>query len=213
MINKITGRLTALSQTCASVACGPFEYEVQISEYSRLKLQNELNKEITLYTIDYIDGNPTSGGRLIPRLVGFKAEAERDFYELLCSVDGLGTKKALRAMVRPVAEIASAIEEQNVKFLSGLPGLGGATAERIIAKLRRKVPKFALLVDHTVPGQGKEQSVDCVTEAFNMLVGLGHSETDARRKIDEVLKNSKKKFKDFNELIVAVYDYDKKSKK
>lgn len=211
MISKITGRLVALSQTCATVACGPFEYEVQISEYSRLKFQSELNKEISLHTIDYIDGNPTSGGRMIPRLVGFMAEAERDFYELLCSVDGLGTKKALRAMVRPVAEIASAIEEQNVKFLAALPGFGAATAERVIAKLRRKVPRFALLVDHTLPGQeGEAQSVDCVTEAFSALVGLGHSEADARRKIDDAIKNSKKKFKNVDELIFAVYSQESK---
>ena len=49
-------------------------------------------------------------------------------------------------MVRPVGEVAMAIEEQDAAALSKLPGVGAATAERIIAKLRRKMPKFALLV-------------------------------------------------------------------
>ena len=49
-------------------------------------------------------------------------------------------------MVRPVQDIAEMIEEQDAKGLSSLPGVGGATAERIIAKLRRKMSKFALLV-------------------------------------------------------------------
>ena len=58
----------------------------------------------------------------------------------------MGVKKALRAMVRPVREVATAIEEQDTTCSASLPGVGPATAERIIAKLRRKVPKFALLV-------------------------------------------------------------------
>ena len=68
------------------------------------------------------------------------------FFELFCSVDGVGAKKALRAMVRPVKDVATLIENQDVKGLSGLPGVGPATGERIIAKLRRKMPKFALMV-------------------------------------------------------------------
>ncbi len=84
-------------------------------------------------------------GRMTPRLIGFLSEIEREFFELFCSVDGVGVKKALRAMVRPVKEVATAIEEQDAKTLSSLPGIGPAMAERIIAKLRRKVPKFALM--------------------------------------------------------------------
>ena len=85
-------------------------------------------------------------GRMTPRLIGFLSEVEREFFELFCSVDGVGVKKALRAMVRPVKEVATAIEEQDAKLLSALPGIGPAMSERIIAKLRRKVPKFALMV-------------------------------------------------------------------
>ncbi len=49
-------------------------------------------------------------------------------------------------MTRPVREVAMSIEEQDTKSLSSLPGIGAATAERMIAKLRRKMPKFALIV-------------------------------------------------------------------
>ena len=85
-------------------------------------------------------------GRLIPRLVGFLSPIEREFFDMFCEVDGVGVKKALRAMVRPVQEVATMIEEQDAKGLATLPGIGPATADRIIAKLRRRVPKFALLV-------------------------------------------------------------------
>jgi Holliday junction DNA helicase RuvA len=143
-------------------------------------------------------------GRLTPRLVGFLTEAEREFFELFCSVDGVGVKKALRAMVRPVREVARAIEDQDAKSLAGLPGVGPATAERIIAKLRRKVPKFALMAAREEPATA-EVETDVVSEAFEVLRKLGHGESDARRLVDGVLAQ-KKKFKDVQEVLQAIYD-------
>lgn len=180
----------------------PFEYEVFVTEYSRRQLQGRLNQTIALHTIMYLDGNPMQG-RVVPRLLGFESEVEREFFDLFCSVDGLGSKKAMKAMVRPVREIAAAIEEQNVKFLSGLPGIGAAMAERIVAKLRRKVPKFALMV--TRGDAPNPQTTDVITETFEALLSLGHSEAEARHLIDAVVSNTKKKFKDSGELIQAIY--------
>ena len=206
MIVKITGKLVALYDERAIIEAPPFEYETLISEFTRRQLQSELGHTISLRTIEYLDGNPTQG-RLVPRLIGFLTDVEREFFELFCSVDGVGSKKALRAMVRPVREVAAAIEEQDVKFLSGLPGIGPATAERIVAKLRRKVPKFALMVARPSEGGtgGAEQTLDVVSETFEALLSLGHGEADARRLIDGVLETSKKKFKDSAELIQAIY--------
>lgn len=206
MIVKITGKLVALYDERAIIEAPPFEYETLIPEFTRRQLQSELGQTISLRTIEYLDGNPTQG-RLVPRLIGFLTDVEREFFELFCSVDGVGSKKALRAMVRPVREVAAAIEEQDVKFLSGLPGIGPATAERIVAKLRRKVPKFALMVARPSEGGtgGAEQTLDVVAETFEALLSLGHGEADARRLIDGVLETSKKKFKDSAELIQAIY--------
>ena len=165
-----------------------------------------LQQTISLYTIEYIDGNPTQG-RLTPRLLGFLTEVEREFFEIFCSVDGVGAKKALRAMTRPAREIAVAIEEQDVKALSQLPGIGPATAERVVAKLRRKMSKFALMVARPDDAAlaAEEQVSDLVAETFDALLALGHGEAEARRMIDSVLENSRKKFKDSSELIQAIY--------
>ena len=84
--------------------------------------------------------------RMVPRLIGFLSPIDREFFDIFCSVDGVGVKKALRAMVRPVRELARMIQDQDVKLLATFPGIGEATAERIVAKLRRKVGKFALIV-------------------------------------------------------------------
>ena len=202
MITKITGQLTALQNDVLTLRIDAFEHEVLIPEFTRRQLQSELGQKISLHTIEYLEGNPMQG-RMTPRLIGFMTEVEREFFELFCSVDGVGVRKALRAMIRPVKEVATAIEEQDPKALSGLPGIGPAMAERIIAKLRRKVPKFALMVTR---GQAAKADVppDLVSETYEVLRQLGHSESDARRLLDAAL-SAKKKHKNVQSLLQAIY--------
>jgi len=201
LINKISGRLLSVANDTATIAIDAFEYEVLIPEFARLRLQHNVGRDVSLFTIHYLDGNPAHG-RLTPRLVGFTGEVEREFFELFCSVDGLGVKKALRAMVRPVKEVAELIEAQDAKGLSALPGIGSATAERIIAKLRRKMPKFVLMVSREE--MAGEVPTDVAKEAFDVLCKLGHSETDARKLLDGALAD-RKKFSDVEALLQAVY--------
>ena len=203
MITKVTGQLLALADDYATINIPPFEYEVAIPEYTRRHLQADIGKSISLHTIHYIDGNAAQGGRLMPKLVGFLTTIERDFFELFCSVDGVGVKKALRAMVRPVQDTAIMIEQQDAKGLSTLPGVGPATAEKIIATLRRKMPRFALLVRREMPG-AEVQKPGVVDETFQALLVLGHNEADARRLIEQALVGSKK-FKDTESMIQAIY--------
>jgi len=202
LITKITGQLVALHDDALTLRIAAFEHEILIPEFTRRRLQQELNNQVSLHTIEYLEGNPMQG-RMTPRLIGFLTEVEREFFELFCSVDGVGVKKALRAMVRPVREVATAIEEQDAKSLSALPGVGPAIAERIIAKLRRKVPKFALMVAREEKYEA-EVEPDVVSATFEILRGLGHSESDARRLLDAAL-SSKKTFKDVQGLIEAIY--------
>jgi Holliday junction DNA helicase RuvA len=158
---------------------------------------------VSLHTIQYIEGNAMQG-RMIPRLVGFLSPIEREFFEMFCEVDGVGVKKALRAMVRPVQEVATLIEEQDAKGLATLPGIGPATAERVIAKLRRRVPKFALLVGRDLPATAEIER-DLLAEAFEVLRVLGHSETESRRLLDDAL-DKKQKYKDVDSLLHAIYE-------
>jgi len=206
MITRITGQLAALKDDVLTLQINAFEHEVLIPEFTRRQLQGELNQQISLHTIEYLEGNPMQG-RMTPRLIGFLSEVEREFFELFCSVDGVGVRKALRAMVRPVKEVATAIEEQDAKALSALPGVGPATAERIIAKLRRKVPKFALMVARQEVDT--EMESDLVGETFEVLRGLGHSESDARRLIDDAL-SAKKKYKNVQSFLQAIYQQSQK---
>jgi Holliday junction DNA helicase RuvA len=203
MITRITGKPVSVASDTLTLRVDAFEYEVLIPEFTRRHLQNKIGEEISLHTIQYLEGN-TMQGRLTPRLVGFLSDIEREFFLMFCEVDGVGVKKALRAMVRPVPEVATLIEEQDAKGLAELPGIGPATAERIIAKLRRKVPKFALLVAREVPPEGDTEH-DVLSTAFDTLLALGHSETDARRLLDDALTRQKT-YKDVDSLLRAVYE-------
>ena len=150
----------------------------------RRQLHAKLDEEVSLQTIEFLEGNPQQG-RMVPRMIGFLSQAEREFFDLICSVDGVGVKKALRAMVRPVREVATAIEDQDPKQLSTLPGIGPAMADRIIAKLRRKMAKFALIVAADLPMEPKAR--DIASEAYEALIALGHSPANARQKLETVM--------------------------
>ncbi len=205
LITKITGQLVSLTDTEAFLFVEPFEYEVLVPDFTRRQLQMKISEPVTLHAIQYIDGNVQKGGRMTPRLIGFISEIEKQFFEIFCSVDGLGVKKALRAMVRPVSDVAAAIESQDVKSLATLPGIGAATAERIVAKLRRKMGKFALLVAAEAWDDSVAVERSIVDETYQILIALGHSEPDAR-KLLEIPVNSKKKYKDVEALLQAVYE-------
>lgn len=208
MITKITGKLAALSENEASLEVGAFEYQVFVPEFVRRQLQRLIGESVSLRTIEYLEGNPQQG-RLTPRLVGFMSDAEREFFELVCSVDGVGVKKALRAMVRPVREVATAIEEQDVKQLCTLPGIGPSVAERVVAKLRRKMAKFALIVAKEFPAEGStEKSV--LDDTYEALIALGHSPSDARDKIETATEGKKQKFKSTEDLIREIYQNERR---
>ncbi|QEG23954.1 Holliday junction branch migration protein RuvA [Mariniblastus fucicola] len=205
MIRKITGLLCALPDDCAVLEVPPFEYEVLVPEFTRRQIQMKLGEQITLHTIQYIDGNVQKGGRMTPRLIGFNSVAEKQFFEVFCSVDGLGVKKALKAMVRPVPDVARSIEQQDVKTLTTMPGIGAATAERIVAKLRRKMARFALLVPAAEGDQGSGTAPSIAEEVYQILVSFGHSEQESRKMVDDVLVE-KKKFKDVDAFLSVVYE-------
>lgn len=205
MITRITGPLRELGDDIAVLEVPPFHYEVLIPDFTRRQLQMNIDQEVMLHTIEYIDGNVQKGGRMTPRLIGFNSLIEREFFELFCSVDGVGVKKALRAMVRPVPDVARAIEEQDVNVLKTLPGIGAATAERIVAKLRRKMAKFALMIPATEGEDGALSKHSLAEEVSQILVSLGHPEAEARTMVTTAVESGKK-IKDVESFLQLVYE-------
>jgi Holliday junction DNA helicase RuvA len=211
MITKITGMLNRVLDDEVRLQVGSLEYAVQVPEFVRRTVQGRVGGEITLHTCHYFDGNPMQG-RMVPRLVGFPTEAELEFFDLFCTVDKVGTKKALKAMVRPVKEIADAIQRQDAKWLTTLPGVGGATAEQMIATLRRKVTRFALMApsatsDEAPPKEGAAAVVvdgNVIEDAYQALLSVGHTPAEARGRLDKAMAKSKS-FKSVEEVLLEIY--------
>lgn len=211
LISQVRGVLREVREESLSLVVEPFEFEVLIPENARRELQAKLGERVVLHTIFDLEGSQMSGSQR-PRLIGFLTPIDREFFDVFCSVDGIGVRKALRAMVRPVREIARTIQDQDVKALATYPGIGEATAERVVAKLRRKVGKFALIVAQpgapaVAEANGREEAAepDVVRDTYQALLSVGHTDGQARAAIDRVLAGSKKKFKSVADLIDAIY--------
>ena len=147
-------------------------------------------------------------GRMTPRLIGFLSEVEREFFELFCSVDGVGVRKALRAMVRPVKEVAVAIEEQDTKFFPRCRASGRPCR----ADHRQAAAEGAQVRPDGQPQQRSTRPRSSRTwspRPSRCCGRLGHSESDARRLLDAALA-AKKKYADVQGLSQAIYQQSHK---
>ncbi len=206
MITRMTGVLHRVLDEEIRLQVGPLEYQILVPETVRRQLQNRLGQEVTLHTLEYLEG-VGSGNRFIPRLVGFHTEAELELFELFCTVEKIGIKKALKAMARPSHEIADAISRQDVSWLSTLPGVGAATAEQIVATLKRKVTRLAFTRDTAASAAGDSAprlDSQMIEDVYQALLALGHSPLEARQRLD-ILLTSGKPFRSVEEALTLIY--------
>ena len=233
MITKMTGLLTRVLDDDVRLQIGAIEYQVLVSEVVRRQIQIRVGQEITFHVTEYLEGN-SGGNRFIPRRIGFNTEAELDFFDLFCTVEKIGVKKALKAMARPIKEIADAISRQDARWLSTSPGIGATTAEQIITTLKRKVTKFAMLGTPTADSEsaeskagsknnGRKKSSGAITPAeseaaaidsqliedvYQSLMALGLTPLESRNKLDSLLQSTVP-FKTVQEAFAVIYSHGK----
>jgi Holliday junction DNA helicase RuvA len=124
-----------------------------------------------------------------PVLIGFNLEAEKEFFQYFISVEAIGPLKAVKALDLPISDIARAIETADVKTLKRLKGIGARTAQKIVASLKGKVEKFALISG--TDRKPKAISEDFVQQVQQVLVTqLGHKMAEAKRMINEALQRN-----------------------
>jgi holliday junction DNA helicase RuvA len=207
MITKLTGLLVRVLDEDVRVAIPPYEYQILVPESVRRLVQMKTGQEITFHISQYYEGNSV-GSRFIPRMIGFLTEAELEFFDLFCTVDKIGVKKALKALSRPPREIANAIAREDAKWLATLPGIGSTTAEQIVSTLKRKVAKFALAGDfgepaaEALPTGGVGAQV--IEDIYQALMTVGHGPLEARAKLDGLLKSGQK-FATVEEGLTIIY--------
>ena len=206
MITAITGVLTRVLDEEVRLQAGPFEYSVLVPEFVRRQLQMRLSEEVTLHTSHFLEGSQMST-RSFPRLIGFLTEPELEFFDLFCTVDKVGVRKALKALARPVRDIADAVQRQDAKWLTALPGIGAATADAMLASLRKKVARFANLPDGdgaVARGPGGGAAGQVIEDAYAALVGLGLNPMDARGRLDAALANGQT-YPSVESLLAAIF--------
>ena len=188
MIAFLRGRVLRRLEQMLIVDCGGVGYEVHLPGFVREALRGTLQGagEIVELHISY----HVSANQPRPILVGFLREIEQEFFELFITVDGLGPAKAMKAIVHPIETIADAIERKDIAFLRRLPGIGERTAEKIVAALRGKMGKYALLRTES-PVAAKEIREDFREEVIEVLTGqLGHRAAEARQMVERALQRN-----------------------
>ena len=117
-------------------------------------------------------------------LFGFLELTDRDFFELLLSVTGIGPKVAQAILSgSDSASIATAISSGNLKTLESFPGLGKKGAQRLVLELKDKVAAFASFTLNA--------NLSVSNQVENALQGLGYSAKDSTNMVNQVLEASK----------------------
>ncbi len=206
MINYLTGTIRSLTRDPARavIVAGGVGYEVSLPAYVYQSLANDgirEGSEIELEIYYHVTERQPK-----PMLVGFRHPSEKDFFEQLIQVEGIGPARAAAALVFPVSTIASAIETEDLGSLQRLPGIGSRVAQKIVATLRGKVAATALLQDAGISEQGRTPPpADARAEAVEALVTLGYRPTEARDKVEEAIRGAPDVVDDLQALMREVF--------
>ena len=202
MIAKISGTLAEVAKHSVLIEVGDIGYEVMVPGYALELLASKTGQQVSLYTLEYLEGSIATGGNLVPRLIGFMHSEERAFFGRFTSVKGVGMRKALKALSMPISRVASAIEAKDAKLLQSLPGVGKRLADQMVAELAGKVDEFALAAaDQRGEASGWATGH---TEALEILLQLGERRSDAQELIERVRQVDPKMDK-AEDIVQAVY--------
>ncbi len=181
MIEYIKGELAELTPALATVEAGGVGYGLNISLNTYTAIQGK--KEVKLYVYESLRED-------LHALYGFATKKERELFELLVSVSGVGTNTA-RMMLSSMspAELCNSISTGNERLIKGVKGIGLKTAQRIIVDLRDKI--VALGIADEIPVGGMiEAPVDSKVkdEAVGALTMLGFAPAPSQKVVVQILR-------------------------
>jgi len=123
-------------------------------------------------------------------LFGFGTDEEREVFQLMISVSGIGPKLAVNILSGiSASEWIRAVAMEDLKGLTGIPGVGRKTAERMILELKDKAVKLG---SKALPTGTKEAPSDEETreDALSALVNLGYKASSAREAVERIMKEA-----------------------
>ncbi len=193
MIGKLTGRVGEYGEEHVEVACGAVSFDILLPVFVHRRMMQEYSPgtPVTLFLYAYLEG-AIGGGTVLPRAVGFLSPEEKNFFLRFITVPGIGIRKAVKALAAPPQQIAAAIENGDVRFLSTLPEIGKRTAEKVIAELKGRVD--AWLAGGPFPASVAPQrplgaAAEMEDEVLAVLLQLGHRRGEAEALLASVRAN------------------------
>ena len=163
------------------LAVGGVTYELIVPAFAADWIaQHEPGAELRLFIYYHVaERNPK------PLLIGFPRLAEREFFRKFIEVPDVGPTKAVRALTRPISEIARWVETEDVVALQQLPGIGTRLAQTIVARLHGRLLQEALLRDEVEAAESPR--TDIRADAVDALVTLQYGRREAERVVQDVL--------------------------
>lgn len=154
-------------------------YQVEISTQTFETLPSEGEKLRVLIYHHFTDSEQ--------RLFGFATRKEKNLFERLITVKGIGPKLGLTILSgMPAPDLIEAIVTQNTSALSGISGIGKKTAERMVLELKDKI--FDESEPSVVSKEGK--TLDRREEAISALQALGFKKQDAQKTVREIIRDN-----------------------
>jgi Holliday junction DNA helicase RuvA len=173
VIGYLTGKIISVKPTQVLIDVNGVGYTVSISINTFEKISGKETASLHIYTNVKEDSIS---------LFGFFREAEKDMFEILISVSGVGPKSALGLLSGiSVENLKHAIIEENVSRLVAVPGIGRKTAERLILELKSKVGKIE---DGEVSAHPSIKQ-----EAISALTTLGYNIKYAENAVVKILSS------------------------
>jgi holliday junction DNA helicase RuvA len=181
MIDAVTGTLYSKTPTHAVVCIGGFNLRVLIS-VSCFETLPAVGKEFALLTYLHVREDAL-------QLFGFADEVERNLFERLISVSGIGPRLAVGVLSGATASrVREAIEAGDVDFLVTLPGVGKKLAQRLVVELREKfTPGIAGGVPPISAGTPGALQAGPAGDATAALITLGFTRSGATSAVQEAL--------------------------
>jgi Holliday junction DNA helicase RuvA len=168
MIAHLRGKLISKHPNQAIVEAGGVGYDVVISVPTFSELPG-LNAEVSLFIHTHVREDALA-------LFGFLRAQEKQLFEKLLSVSGIGPKLAITILSGMQADaMIAAIKGNNVASLTRIPGIGKKTAERMVLELRDKLDTFSVSAEITAAATPVEEDV------ISALVNLGYQRPMAEK--------------------------------
>ena len=173
MIGRLNGRLIEKNPTDLLIECGGVGYEVKISLNTFSQLGSDEAVQVFTKLIVREDAHI---------LYGFANKEEREMFNHLVSVSGIGPNTAMIMLSSLVPdEIAQAILTEDVTTIQKIKGIGTKTAQRVIIDLKSKVSKMELSSENIFSSNNRNRF-----DALNALVSLGFDKKSAEKVLDKI---------------------------